>query len=177
MLWYNLAMKYKKYIGATLIGSLALVGGVSAYQLYPRQETIQPLATVETIAETEEEVVKPVNKPTEVTNPAPLPASEPVVQPAPAPRSSETPFNSEAFTRAVLPMIAKSNTTGSSNVTNESVYVFIKKTYDANPAPFVPSALQSIVDKCVNDLLQKHAAMIGEPLAYMRYKAQNICPL
>lgn len=170
-------MKYNKQVGAALIGSMAIVSGVSAYQLYPRQESIQPLANLETTIETEEAVAKPVEKPeetVEITNPEPLPASEPVVQPTQQP---STAFNREALTRAIIPMIAKSNTAGGSNVTNETIHQFILRTYDANPAAFTPDNLQSVVDQCTSHLMQKYQELAGQPMAFTRYKLNNVCPL
>lgn len=81
--WYYPHMKYLKQAGASIAVVAVLGVGASAIQLYPRQDDSLPVANIAT--ETEEVMPKPTEEPAqlneEVTNPAPLPASQPVALP------------------------------------------------------------------------------------------------
>lgn len=76
-------MKYMKQAGVTLAVATIATVGASAVQLYPRQDDITPI--VAQVTETSEETMpKPIEQTEpieEVTNPAPLPASQPVSLP------------------------------------------------------------------------------------------------
>lgn len=175
-------MKHKKTL-VVAAGISVLLGGtaLAVEPFIPRYQERPVVANVEAV-ESEETMPKPEEQPVgaEVTNPAPLPASEPVIQPAPAPvpPAAPSPVDSETLARMVMPLIQRANTANGGRLTNESIYEYIRRTHEANPAPFVPNALQSIVDTCTKHLSDKYAEYAGRSnVDFIRYRSTTVCPL
>lgn len=149
--WYDSPMKYLKQTIIAGVTSLALVGGASAYQLYPREDNTLPVATVATEAETEEVVPKqdetaPIE---ETANPAPLPATEPVVSPR---LSTPILTREEVWKKVFLTVMNKTAGDPTLSRRNSSFTTAIMSKFETKQQLFTDQSLENTVDRCISHI-------------------------